>query len=212
MRRFGQPVFDTQSAKKQLRILLRGLGFRLREDFRHHIAAHGIGEDRTHEHRGGRLRLELRCCHSLPLERGEVNAKLVRSAFRYLAREFAHVWSLFDLTHRLTYDGAAKSQMLDIGFAPLCQLPLRIDRSIRQGREGGRFSEMQHCFTDQRFFRPELTEERDLVYPRGIGDATGSRAAEAMLGEDSGGGGKNCVTVVHGGGTNSRGAERKEST
>jgi hypothetical protein len=43
-----------------------------------------------------------------------------------------------------------------------------------------------------------LTEEGDLVYARGIGDATGSGAAEAMLSEDSGGGGKNCITVIHG--------------
>jgi hypothetical protein len=43
-----------------------------------------------------------------------------------------------------------------------------------------------------------LAEERDLIYARGIGDAAGGGTAEAMLGEDSGGGCKDCVTVIHG--------------
>src|SRR5258705_5907990 len=150
MRRFGRPVFDTQCAKKQLRILLRGLRFRLREDFRHHVAAHGIGEDRPHEHRGRRLWLELSGSHSLPFECSEVETKLVRGPFWHLAREFAHVRSLFYLTHRLTYDRAPKSQMLEKGFAPLGQLALRIYRGIWQRGEGGRFSEMHHCFADER--------------------------------------------------------------
>jgi hypothetical protein len=55
-----------------------------------------------------------------------------------------------------------------------------------------------HCSANQHFLRPELAEDRDLVYPRGIRDATGGRAAEAMLREDSGSSGEDCVSVIHG--------------
>src|ERR1700686_2259829 len=108
-----RPVFDTQCPEEQLGVQMRRLCLGLREDIRHHIATHGVGEDRPHEHCSCRLWLELFRGHSLPLEGGEVHAQIIRSTSWYLAREFAHVWSLFDLTHRLTDDRAPKSQMLD---------------------------------------------------------------------------------------------------
>jgi hypothetical protein len=58
-----------------------------------------------------------------------------------------------------------------------------------------------HCGANERFLGPELAEDRDLVYARGIRNATGGRAAETMLREDSGSGGEDCISVIHGQGT-----------
>jgi hypothetical protein len=55
-----------------------------------------------------------------------------------------------------------------------------------------------HCFAEQRFLGPELTENRDFVDARGVGDSPGGGAAETVLREDFGGSGEDFISAIHG--------------
>src|SRR4051812_19476264 len=148
VRRTKWSIFDTESPQKELAVLMSRLRYRLRIDVRHHVAAHRIGENGTHQHRGGGLRLELHADRSLSLESGQIIAQCVGSLPRHVARAFRHLRSLFDLAHRLTDDRAAESQMLNERLTPFSELALRIYGFVGQRRQVRGLRQMLHRLTD----------------------------------------------------------------
>ena len=88
--------------------------------------------------------------------------------------------------------------MLNEGLAPFSELAFRVGRRLWKRREVRRLREVLHRFADQRFLGTKLAEDRDLVDARGIGDASSSRAAEAVLCKDAGGCVEDFVSGIHG--------------
>src|SRR3954463_330948 len=100
-------------------------------------------------------------------------AQTDRSLSRDGARAFGHFRPLLDLTHGLTDDRALKSQVLDERLAPGSELTLRVGWNVRQRCQSVRLRQVLHRFPDERLFRPELPENRDLVYASRFGEAAG---------------------------------------
>jgi hypothetical protein len=97
----------------------------------------------------------------------------------------AHLWMLFQFGHALPDECASMPQERELRRTPLGDLGERVLWLLGQCRTSPALRMEPRGLVDQHRLRLEVPEERDLVHPGFLGDATRGRSPEAGLGEDA---------------------------